>query len=87
VDHLVPVTAIRDQPLGRLEHFGRIAIDDLGRDDLVDRELQPRIHHPPVHDPLIIPALDRVVERGWARRIRAERSSGSVGSSRLTSRS
>ena len=49
---------------GRLEHLGRVAVDDLGGDDLVDDEVQSRIHRPPVDDQLVIPSIDRVVERG-----------------------
>jgi len=60
----VSVTASRDQPFGRLEHLRRIAVDDLGGDDLVDHQVQPRVHDPAVDDQLVIPALDCILERG-----------------------
>lgn len=58
------VAAGLDEAPERRECFGRIVVDDLCRDDLVDREVQAGVHRLAVDDDLPESGFDGVVEVG-----------------------
>ena len=64
MQHLVRVTAERQQTLRRLKDLRRIVVDDLRCDHLVDDQMQPRVDRHPVHAQLCAILCDRLVEIG-----------------------
>jgi hypothetical protein len=64
VEHLVVVTAELEQPSRGRQRPGRLTVDDLGRDDLVDRQVQPRVHALTADRDFAAPLADRIVELG-----------------------
>jgi hypothetical protein len=64
VQHLVRVTAERQQTLRRLKDLRRIVVDDLRRDHLVDDQMQARVHRGPAHAQLCEILFDGLVEVG-----------------------